>query len=53
MAHPECDEVQDIADVITSTGGIIKYGAKSTAKKFIIAGESFKCVAKIVLLLLS
>jgi quinolinate synthase len=40
MAHPECvEEVQKIADVVTSTGGMVKYVAKSEAKKFIVATE--------------
>lgn len=40
MAHPECvEEVQKIADVIASTGGMVKYVTKSKAEKFIVATE--------------
>ena len=40
MVHPECPaELQAKADVITSTGGMVKYVAKSNAKKFIVATE--------------
>ena len=40
MAHPECiKKVQEIADIIAGTGGMITYVAKSKAKRFIIATE--------------
>jgi quinolinate synthase len=40
LAHPECNpEVQDVADVVTSTGGMVRYVAESDAKAFIIATE--------------
>lgn len=40
MVHPECPpELQDIADVIASTGGMVKFVAKSDAKRFIVATE--------------
>ncbi len=40
MVHPECPpEVQEIADVIASTGGMVKYVATSDAKRFIVATE--------------
>jgi len=40
MAHPECEEeIQKIADVIASTGGMIRHVAESKAKKFIVATE--------------
>ena len=41
LAHPECNpEVLNISDVITSTGGMIKYVKASDKKSFIIATES-------------
>ncbi|MBL7068708.1 MAG: quinolinate synthase NadA [Candidatus Omnitrophica bacterium] len=41
IAHPECNsEVLDKSDVVTSTGGMIKYIKNSDRKKFIIATES-------------
>ncbi len=40
MVHPECPpEVQEIADVIASTGGMVNFVAKSDAKRFIVATE--------------
>jgi quinolinate synthase len=40
MAHPECEEaVQEVADVIASTGGMIRHVAESKAKKFIVVTE--------------
>ncbi len=40
MVHPECPvELQEIADVIASTGGMVKFAAKSDAKRFIVATE--------------
>ncbi len=40
MVHPECPvELQREADVIASTGGMIKYVAKSNAKRFVVATE--------------
>lgn len=41
VAHPECSpEVLKMADLVTSTGGMIKYIKNSDRKKFIIATES-------------
>lgn len=40
LVHPECpEEVQSIADAIVSTGGMVKFVAKSDAKRFIVATE--------------
>ena len=40
MAHPECTEpVKELSDELLSTGQMLKFAAKSTAKKFIIATE--------------
>jgi quinolinate synthase len=40
MAHPECTEpVKELADQVLSTGQMLKYAAKSDAKKFIVATE--------------
>jgi len=40
MVHPECEEeVQQIADVILSTGGMIRHVAESNSKRFIVATE--------------
>jgi quinolinate synthase len=41
MAHPECTEpVKELADQILSTGQMLRYVEKSTAKQFIIATET-------------
>jgi quinolinate synthase len=40
MAHPECTEpVKELSDELLSTGQMLKFAAKSTAKQFIIATE--------------
>jgi quinolinate synthase len=40
MAHPECTEpVKELADQILSTGQMLKFVKKSTAKRFIVATE--------------
>lgn len=40
MAHPECIEpVKALADELLSTGQMLKFAAKSAAKKFIVATE--------------
>ncbi len=40
LVHPECDpEVQDEADEVLSTGGMIRYVAQSKAQTFIIGTE--------------
>ncbi|EKQ52502.1 MAG: quinolinate synthetase [Methanobacterium sp. Maddingley MBC34] len=40
LVHPECDaEVQEMADQILSTGGMIRQVAESTSKTFLIATE--------------
>jgi quinolinate synthase len=40
LAHPECTEpVKELADELLSTGQMLKFSAKSTAKQFIIATE--------------
>lgn len=40
MAHPECTEpVKDLADELLSTGQMLSFAAKSSAKQFIIATE--------------
>jgi len=40
MVHPECPpELQKVADVIASTGGMVKYVAKSKEKRFVVATE--------------
>ena len=40
MAHPECTEpVKEISDELLSTGQMLKFAARSKAKRFIIATE--------------
>ena len=40
MAHPECTEpVKELSDELLSTGQMLKFAAKSSAKQFIIATE--------------
>ena len=40
MTHPECTEpVKDVSDELLSTGQMLKFAARSTAKRFIIATE--------------
>ena len=40
MAHPECTApVRELADELLSTGQMLKFAAKSTAKEFIVATE--------------
>ncbi len=41
MAHPECTEpVKELSDELLSTGQMLKFATKSTAKRFIIATEN-------------
>jgi len=41
MAHPECTEpVKELSDEILSTGQMLKFTEKSTAKRFIVATET-------------
>ena len=41
MAHPECTEpVKGLSDELLSTGQMLKFATKSTAKRFIIATEN-------------
>ncbi len=41
MAHPECTKpVRDVSDELLSTGQMLKFAAKNTAKQFIIATET-------------
>jgi len=41
MTHPECTEpVKDLSDELLSTGQMLKFAQKSTAKRFIIATET-------------
>jgi quinolinate synthase len=41
MAHPECTEpVKELSDELLSTGQMLKFAAKSAAKRFIIATET-------------
>ena len=41
MAHPECTEpVKELSDQILSTGQMLKFAEKSTAKQFIVATET-------------
>jgi quinolinate synthase len=40
LVHPECTPaVIELADVVTSTGGMVKYAKSSSAKEFIIGTE--------------
>lgn len=40
MAHPECTEpVKELSDQLLSTGQMLKFAAKSKAKRFIVATE--------------
>ena len=40
MAHPECTEpVKALADEVLSTGGMLKFVSKSSAKRFVVATE--------------
>ncbi|MFC1858005.1 quinolinate synthase NadA [Thermodesulfobacteriota bacterium] len=40
MAHPECPlEVLDMADVVTSTSGMLRYAKDSESKEFIVGTE--------------
>jgi quinolinate synthase len=41
MAHPECArEVRDLANVITSTSGMLRYPGTSAARAFVVATET-------------
>ena len=40
LVHPECEkEIQDLADFLGSTGGILKYATESENKNFIVVTE--------------
>ncbi len=40
MAHPECvKQVRDMADVVTSTGGMVRFARESDAREFIVGTE--------------
>jgi quinolinate synthase len=40
MAHPECrPEILELADVVTSTSGMLRYAAQSAAREFIVGTE--------------
>jgi quinolinate synthase len=40
MVHPECDpEVVELADEVLSTGGMMKFAARSDAREFIVGTE--------------
>jgi quinolinate synthase len=44
MAHPEClPKVQELADQVCGTSGMLKFAKKSSANEFIIATESGMC----------
>lgn len=41
MSHPECSEpVKELSDELLSTGQMLKFAQKSTAKRFIVATET-------------
>jgi quinolinate synthase len=41
MAHPECNEpVKDLADEILSTGQMLRFAARKTARRYIVATET-------------
>jgi len=44
MAHPECiKEVRDVADVVTSTGGMVRFARESEARQIIVGTEQGLC----------
>ncbi len=44
MAHPECiKEVRDMADVVTSTGGMIRFARESEVRQIIVGTEQGLC----------
>ena len=44
MAHPECiKEVRDMADVVTSTGGMVRFARESDARQIIVGTEQGLC----------
>jgi quinolinate synthase len=44
MAHPECRlELLESADVVASTGGMVKFARESSAREFIVATEEGLC----------
>ncbi len=44
VAHPECiKEVRDMADVVTSTGGMIRFARESEARQIIVGTEQGLC----------
>ncbi len=44
VAHPECiKEVRDMADVVTSTGGMVRFARESEARQIILGTEQGLC----------
>ncbi len=44
VAHPECiKEVRDMADVVTSTGGMVRFARESDAQQIIVGTEQGLC----------
>jgi len=44
MAHPECNpEILELADKVTSTGGMVNFARESVAEEFVVATEQGLC----------